>query len=87
MSYAEMTHTRECRTKAGKWELQEEEIKLIDRSFYERATDQETIIWFQNIGGKESITKDQFGRVTKTVSVSPDGLEKSTRQFNHSIKG
>jgi len=59
-------------------EIKEEQIDL---ETYERITSDETIKWFENLGGEEIVYKDRSGFISELVSVSPCGKRKSVREF------
>jgi len=61
--------------------MEKMEEEQIDLKTYERITSDETIAWFENIGGQEIVYKDRSGFITELVSVSPCGKRKSVREF------
>lgn len=63
------------------WEIKEVREEEISLKTYERITSDETITWFENLGGKEIVYKDKNGLITELVSVSPCGTMKSIREF------
>tara|TARA_R100000908_G_C3755512_1_gene149976 strand:+ start:5303 stop:5569 length:267 start_codon:yes stop_codon:yes gene_type:complete len=59
-------------------EIKEEQIDL---ETYERITSDDTIAWFENLGGQEIVYRDRSGFISELVSVSPCGKRKSVREF------
>lgn len=59
-------------------------VETITEQQYNYATSKDTVKFFKNLGGKESLTKSYTCagfKVTKIVSVSPDGQNKTVREY------
>lgn len=70
----------------NKYKLTDTEREFIDETFYNNATSKDTIKFFKAIGGKEYNKKSNtmyFGRrITKNISISPNGEYKSIRYYD-----
>jgi len=74
-------HLNEDYRPLPQWQMEKMEEEQIDLKTYERITSDETIAWFENLGGQEIVYKDRSGFITELVSVSPCGKKKSVREF------
>ena len=61
----------------------EKVTKTITKEVYDNMTSRGTIKFFRGLGGTEKVTR-KGGRVTKLVSISPNGELKKIRTFEFS---
>lgn len=54
--------------------------ELVDQAYVERFTSTETLRWFRELGGTETLRRGSDGTL-RLVSVSPDGKEQRVTVF------